>query len=108
MQNSRISGTSKPSHLGLARRLCKTSSRQAVVASPVATPPPPQRLTVRRPVWLRYLVAIGCVLCALGTRLLLAPVLGDELPFLLLIAAALVAAWYGGDVPGGASLVLGL
>ncbi len=51
---------------------------------------------------------MGCVVCALVIRLLLAPLLGNELPFLLLIGAALVAAWFGGIMPGVTSLLVGL
>lgn len=107
MQNNRICGTSKRFYRGLATRPCKTKS-STVGTGADFTAAVPRPSIERPPVWLRFLVAIGCVLCALGTRLLLAPFLGDELPFLLLIAAALVAAWYGGVLPGAASLVLGL
>ena len=56
----------------------------------------------------RYLVAVVCVLAAFGVRYWLTPVLGEELPFMLFIAAALVAAWYGGAATGMAALMLGL
>jgi signal transduction histidine kinase len=48
------------------------------------------------------------MLIAFGIRYSLTPILGEELPFMLFIAAALVAAWYGGAAAGIASLLLGL
>jgi signal transduction histidine kinase len=56
----------------------------------------------------RYAVAILCMLVAFAIRYSLTPILGEELPFMLFIAAALVAAWYGGAASGIASLLLGL
>lgn len=109
MQNNRIlQGPSSSSHHALATASGEVKSDPTAVAGVGSTQDRPAPSPGSPPVWLRYFVAVGCVLCALGTRLLLAPVLGDELPFLLLIAASLVAAWYGGIVPGAASLLLGL
>ena len=45
-------------------------------------------------------LAVLAVLVAFGIRYLLTPVLGEELPFMLFIAAALIAAWYGGAATG--------
>ena len=56
----------------------------------------------------RYAVAVICVLTAFAIRYWLTPVLGEELPFLLFIAAALIAAWYGGAATGIVALLLGL
>lgn len=56
----------------------------------------------------RYGVALGCVLLAFAIRYWLTPVLGEELPFMMFIAASLVAAWYGGAVAGIVALMLGL
>jgi signal transduction histidine kinase len=56
----------------------------------------------------RYAVAIGCVLSALAFRYFLTPLVGDELPFLGFVAAALAAASYGGAMAGVVALLLGL
>jgi signal transduction histidine kinase len=56
----------------------------------------------------RCAVAAVCVLVALAIRALLTPLLGDELPFMSFVAAALVAASYGGAMAGTIALVLGL
>jgi signal transduction histidine kinase len=45
---------------------------------------------------------------AFAIRYLLGPLLGDELPFMFFIAAALAAAWYGGAATGVVALLLGL
>src|SRR5689334_10548727 len=60
------------------------------------------------PAWQRYLAALFCILVAFCIRYWLTPVLGEELPFMLFIAASLVAAWYGGAVAGAVALLLGL
>jgi signal transduction histidine kinase len=60
------------------------------------------------PAWRRYAVAVLCILTAFGIRYCLTPILGEELPFMLFIAAALVAAWYGGAPAGIVALLLGL
>src|SRR5690348_9081963 len=52
-----------------------------------------------RPVWLRYLVAFISVAVAMLLNFLLGAV-ASQLPFLLLLAAVIVAAWYGGLFPG--------
>lgn len=56
----------------------------------------------------RYAVAVLCVLIAFAVRYWLSPILGEELPFMLFVAASLVAAWYGGAVTGVVALLLGL
>jgi signal transduction histidine kinase len=61
-----------------------------------------------RPTLRRYAVAAAALGAAFVIRYLLAPVLGDELPFLLFVAATLIAAWYGGLGPGLTSLVAGI
>jgi len=68
----------------------------------------PRSATQRHSLAARSAVAIGCVLIAFGVRYRLTPVLGEELPFMLFIAAVLVAAWYGGAVMGFVALGLGL
>jgi|SRR5688572_697752 len=64
--------------------------------------------SLSRPTLRRYAVAAAALGAAFVTRYLLAPVLGDELPFLLFVAATLIAAWYGGLGPGLTSLVAGI
>ena len=56
----------------------------------------------------RYAVALSFVAVAFLIRYWLTPLLGEELPFMLFIAASLLAAWYGGAVTGIAALLLGL
>ncbi|HWF18101.1 MAG TPA: ATP-binding protein, partial [Verrucomicrobiae bacterium] len=56
----------------------------------------------------RCAVALILVAVAFAIRLALGPWLGEELPFMLFSAAALLAAAYGGAVPGFLALVLGL
>jgi signal transduction histidine kinase len=53
-------------------------------------------------------VALGSVGVAFLIRYWLTPILGEELPFMLFIAAALFAAWYGGAPAGITALLLGL
>jgi signal transduction histidine kinase len=60
------------------------------------------------PVLRRYGFAVLVVLAAFAVRYALASRLGEELPFMLFIAAALAAAWYGGAAPGFLALLLGL
>src|SRR5579883_2607496 len=61
-----------------------------------------------KPAWRRYAGALVCILVAFGVRYWISPLVGDELPFMLFIAASLVAAWYGGAVAGIVALLLGL
>lgn len=65
-------------------------------------------LTREVPVWRRYLGALLCIAVAFAVRYWLSPILGEELPFMLFIAASLVAAWYGGAAAGIIALLLGL
>ena len=65
-------------------------------------------LASEMPAWRRYLAAFVCILAAFAIRYWLTPILGEELPFMLFIAASLVAAWYGGAGAGIAALLLGL
>lgn len=62
----------------------------------------------QRPARKRFSMAVLCVFVAFEIRYWLTPVLGEELPFLLFVAAALIAAWYGGAVTGVVALLLGL
>ena len=55
---------------------------------------------------LRYGVAVLVVGVALGIKLLLDPVIPQEVPFLLLFGAVVVSAWYGGLGPGLLTMVL--
>lgn len=82
-----------------------TLAEQAVKITTEPEPSPPiERISVLR----RYAVAVVCILVAFGIRYAFTPILGEELPFMLFIAAALVAAWYGGAAAGIVSLLLGL
>jgi PAS domain S-box-containing protein len=55
---------------------------------------------------LRYGVAVLVVGVALGIKLLLDPVITQDVPFLLLLGAVMVSAWYGGLGPGLLTVVL--
>jgi PAS domain S-box-containing protein len=55
---------------------------------------------------LRYGVAVLAVGVALGIKLLLDPVIPQDVPFLLLFGAVMVSAWYGGLGPGLLTMVL--
>ena len=54
----------------------------------------------------RYGVAVVVVGVALGTKLLLGPVIPQDAPFLLLFGAVVVSAWYGGFGPGLLTVIL--
>src|SRR6185436_5233122 len=56
----------------------------------------------------RYLVALSFVGIAFLVEYWVSPFLGEELPFILFIAAALLAAWHAGAAAGIAALLLGL
>ncbi len=63
---------------------------------------------VRRPIWLRYVVAILSVAVATVLRIALDPFLADGLPFITLFAAVAFSAWYGGRGTGFLSVLLGI
>jgi PAS domain S-box-containing protein len=48
----------------------------------------------------RFVVAVGATLVALSVRLVLQPVLGQDIPLLFFVPAVLVSGWYGGWAPG--------
>jgi len=56
----------------------------------------------------RYALALVCVSVAFVVRVLLTPWLGEGLPLVLFVAAALISAAYGGVWPGVVAFVLGL
>ena len=58
--------------------------------------------------WLGYAIAIACVTLAFGIRLLLAPILSDQSPFLLFLPAVLIASAFGGAGPGMLATALGI
>ncbi len=67
-----------------------------------------QRFTERSAL-LRYSVAVLAVVLALLSKLALEPLIVQETPFLLVFAAVIVSAWYGGLGPGLlATVVAGL
>src|SRR5215213_860941 len=55
---------------------------------------------------LRYGVAVLVAGVAVGIKLLLDPVILQDVPFLLLFGAVMVSAWYGGLGPGLLTMVL--
>jgi PAS domain S-box-containing protein len=55
---------------------------------------------------LRYGLAVLVVGVALGLKVLLDPVITQDVPFLLLFGAVMVSAWYGGLGPGLLTMVL--
>jgi K+-sensing histidine kinase KdpD len=60
----------------------------------------------RTSTFLRYGVAILVVGVAMGIKVLLDPVIPQDVPFLLLFGAVMVSAWYGGLRPGLLTMVL--
>src|ERR1700761_5273303 len=56
---------------------------------------------------LRYACAVSSIALATWVRLLLDPVLGNSLPFITMLFAIMVTAWYGGFRPAFAAAVLG-
>lgn len=63
-------------------------------------------LRVRRSWLSRYSVAVLAVVLVLLLKLLLAPLLDVESPFLLFFAAVMVSTWYGGKGPGLLAIAL--
>src|SRR5947209_6066427 len=61
-----------------------------------------------RSVLTRYGIAVLAVSVGWFVRLLLDPVLGDKLPFLLPCLAVVAVAWHSGFGPSFASLLLGV
>jgi signal transduction histidine kinase len=55
---------------------------------------------------LRYGFAVGVLGVALGIKLLLEPLIPQDVPFLLLFGAVMVSAWYGGIGPGLLTMIL--
>jgi two-component system, LuxR family, sensor kinase FixL len=62
----------------------------------------------QRSVITRYGIAVACVALATGARLLLGPIASDELVYLLLVPALMVAAVIGGLGPALLATALGL
>jgi PAS domain S-box-containing protein len=55
-----------------------------------------------------YAIAGIGILVAFGIRFALTPVVGNEMPFMLFIPVALIAAWFGGVGPGLVAMFAGL
>ncbi|CAN5807375.1 hypothetical protein BH18ACT11_BH18ACT11_13580 [soil metagenome] len=55
---------------------------------------------------LRYGVAVLVVGAALGIKLLIDPLIPQDVPFLLLFGAIMVSAWYGGVGPGLLTMII--
>ena len=68
---------------------------------------PPENVEKRRPLLLRYGCAVASIALATWLRLLLDPILGDRMPYPILLVAVLIAAWYGGVGPVVVAVVLG-
>jgi two-component system CheB/CheR fusion protein len=56
---------------------------------------------------LRWLVALAAVALAIGLRAALDPWLGNEVPFITLFGAVIIAAWFGGVAPALGAAALG-
>ena len=56
----------------------------------------------------KYGVALLCIAVAFAARYSLSPILGQKIPFVLFIPAALLTAWYGGMRPALFALISGL
>jgi signal transduction histidine kinase len=54
----------------------------------------------------RYSIAIAAIMLALILRRLLAPLIGDASPQVLVLTAVAIGAWYGGRGPGTAATIL--
>jgi hypothetical protein len=59
------------------------------------SPTPPLRAAVGQ-----YGAAVAAIAVALGARVLMAPILHDEAPYLFFVPAVLIAAGVGGFLPG--------
>src|SRR5262245_3303027 len=70
-------------------------------------PAEPDPLPEHAPWVARYGIAVAAVVAALGLRLLLQPLAHEEAPFLLLAAAVLVSAAFGGLGPAVLATLLG-
>ena len=70
--------------------------------------PKRESLELPRSWMLRYGCAVVSLAIATGVRLLLDPVLGNDLPFATLLFAVLLTAWYGGARPALVAVVLGV
>src|SRR2546421_7351056 len=57
--------------------------------------------------WMAYAVAAAAVFVAVGLRALLAPELGERVPYITLFGAVIVAAWFGGAGPAIAAAAFG-
>jgi PAS domain S-box-containing protein len=67
----------------------------------------PESPQLSRPLWLRYGCGLAAVVLATWARLLLDPLLHDQIPYPPLLLAVLLVAWYGGARPALAAVVVG-
>ena len=56
---------------------------------------------------MRYAIAVGSVVLALLARVVLNPLLGDQLPFATFFAAVALSVWAGGWKPSLLTMVIG-
>jgi len=59
------------------------------------------------PVWMQYAMSVAVLVFAVGVRLLLDPILGDQLPFATVYPAVAFAAYFGGLGPALFTVILG-
>src|SRR3989442_9333084 len=57
--------------------------------------------------WVRYAVALAAIAVALGLRWALDPWLREQVPFITLFGAVIIAAWYGGAGPAIVAAIVG-
>lgn len=72
--------------------LCSSATPDPPTGARVSLEPPRKRFSP-------YILALAVVLAMAGLRVLLDPVLGNELPFITLLPAVFLAAWLGGLGP---------
>ncbi len=60
-----------------------------------------------KPVWVQYSISVAAVAVAVGVRMLLDPILGDEIPYTMLYPAVAFAAYFGGLGPATFAVILG-
>jgi K+-sensing histidine kinase KdpD len=86
----------------------RTFPQQKAEAAPAPSPDDCERYGVEPGTAARYLVACAVVVAAFVMRHIFYGDLGDRLPFIFFVPAAMVAAWYGGFGPGIFVVVAGL
>ena len=70
--------------------------------------PPRKSAELSKSFLLRYGCAVVSIALATWLRILLVPVLGEQIPYPLLLLAVLLTAWYGGVRPALSAVILGV